>query len=253
LAQKLGSETKGDENVFASLFINAAVKFNANHKLKFISMLNQNGQSSARYFVRENRSDDNGLYEEQRTQRYRERQLFTNQLSGSHIFENKKTSELNWNLGYTKSYQNTPDLRVFTNSFQYLYVEDEDTGDFIQDSTPTFAIRDDLYSVPTGYFRLLEEENLNFKLDYKLNFGVENYIKVGASFLQKDRENREYRYGFKSTGLEYDNNLDHFFNSDQMTVGQSQLGNGGRTSHLEVLDFSELSNQLTANQKVLGT
>ena len=253
LAQKLGSETRGDENVFASLFFNVAVKFNANHKLKFISMLNQNGQSSARYFVGENRSDDNGLYEEQRTQRYLERQLFTNQLSGSHIFENKKTSELNWNLGYTKSYQNTPDLRVFTNSFEYLYVEDEDTGDFIQDSIPTFAIRDDLYSVPSRYFRLLEEENLNFKLDYKLYFGAESYIKVGTSFLQKDRENREYRYGFKSTGLEYNNNLGNFFNSDQMTVGQSQSGNGGSTSHLEVLDFSELSNQYTANQKVLGT
>ena len=84
------------------------------------------------------------------------------------FFENKNTSELTWNLGYTKSYQNTPDLRVFTNSFEYLFVEDEDTGDFIQDSIPTFAIRDDLYSVPSRYFRLLEEDNLNFKLDYKL-------------------------------------------------------------------------------------
>ena len=52
-------------------------------------------------------SDAVGLYEEQRTQRYLERQMQTAQLSGEHNFEGDKTSELKWNLGITKSKQNT--------------------------------------------------------------------------------------------------------------------------------------------------
>lgn len=252
LAQKLGHELRGDENVFASIFLTGALNFNEKNRLKFTSMLNQNGQSSARYFLGENRSDDNGLFEEQRTQRYLERQLFTNQLSGIHEFSKKRQSELAWNIGYTKSYQNTPDLRVFTNSFEYLLVEDEDTGDFYQDTVPTYAIRDDLYPVPTRYFRFLEEDNVNFKIDYKLDFNSEEYLKIGSSFLHKERENKEYRYGFKATGIEYENNLDDFFSSSNMVVGSSLLNNGGSTNHIELIDFSELSNQFTANQSVFA-
>ena len=193
------------------------------------------------------------MFEEQRTQRYLERQLFTNQLSGIHEFSKKRHSELAWNIGYTKSYQNTPDLRVFTNSFEYLLVEDEDTGDFYQDTDPTYAIRDDLYPVPTRYFRFLEEDNVNFKIDYKLDFNSEEYLKIGSSFLHKERENKEYRYGFKATGLEYENNLDDFFSSSNMVVGSSLLNNGGSTNHIELIDFSELSNQFTANQSVFAS
>lgn len=253
LGQKLGRESRGDENVFASLFLSTALKLNKTNRLQFVSMLNQSGQSSAKYFLGENKSDDNGLFEEQRTQRYLERQIFTNQLSGTHEFLKKYDSELSWNLGYTKSYQNTPDLKVFTNSFEYFLIEDEETGEFYQDTVPTYAIRDDLYPVPTRYFRFLEEENMNFKIDYKLDFNAEEYLKVGSSFLYKERENKEYRYGFKAVGLEYENNLDDFFTPSNMVVGSSLLNNGGSTTHIELLDFSQLNNQFTADQSIFAS
>ena len=253
-AQKIGTESRGDETIFGSAFVNASLHFNENNKVKFVSMLNQNGQSSARYFSGENMSDAFGLYEEQRMQRYMERQLKTTQISGSHLFENKRTAELKWNFGHTKSYQNTPDLKVFTNSFEYLMIEDEETGNFYQDATPTYSIQPNLYSGPTRYYRFLEEENANLKLDYKLNFNEEGFIKLGVSYLEKERKNNEYRYTFNSNGIGYNNNnIEEYFSLENTVAGQSVNGAGGNANFINVLDNTEIKNQFTAEQSIFSS
>lgn len=252
-AQKTGTESRGDEHVFGSVFMNASLHFNQKHKIKFVSMLNQNGQSSARYFSGENRSDAFGLFEEQRTQRYMERQLKTSQISGTHLFEAHKKSELTWNFGHTKSYQNTPDLKVFTNSYEYLMLEDEDTGDFYQDTAPTYSIQPNLYSAPTRYYRFLKENNTNLKIDYKRNLNEEEFIKIGLSYLEKNRENQEFRYTYNSNGIGYNNSIDDYFSTENTIVGQSINGNGGNAAFINVLDNTEIRNQFTAEQIIMST
>ena len=252
-AQKIGTESRGDEHVFGSVFMNASLRFNQKHKIKFVSMLNQNGQSSARYFSGENRSDAFGLFEEQRTQRYMERQLKTSQISGTHLFEAHKKSELTWNFGHTKSYQNTPDLKVFTNSYEYLMLEDEDTGDFYQDTAPTYSIQPNLYSAPTRYYRFLKENNTNLKIDYKRNLNEEEFIKIGLSYLEKNRENQEFRYTYNSNGIGYTNSIDDYFSTENTIVGQSINGNGGNAAFINVLDNTEIRNQFTAEQIIMST
>ena len=252
-AQKIGTESRGDEHVFGSVFMNASLHFNQKHKIKFVSMLNQNGQSSARYFSGENRSDAFGLFEEQRTQRYMERQLKTSQISGTHLFEAHKKSELTWNFGHTKSYQNTPDLKVFTNSYEYLMLEDEDTGDFYQDTAPTYSIQPNLYSAPTRYYRFLKENNTNLKIDYKRNLNEEEFIKIGLSYLEKNRENQEFRYTYNSNGIGYTNSIDDYFSTENTIVGQSINGNGGNAAFINVLDNTEIRNQFTAEQIIMST
>ena len=252
-AQKIGTESRGDEHVFGSVFMNASLHFNQKHKIKFVSMLNQNGQSSARYFSGENRSDAFGLFEEQRTQRYMERQLKTSQISGTHLFEAHKKSELTWNFGHTKSYQNTPDLKVFTNSYEYLMLEDEDTGDFYQDTAPTYSIQPNLYSAPTRYYRFLKENNTNLKIDYKRNLNEEEFIKIGLSYLEKNRENQEFRYTYNSNGIGYNNSIDDYFSTENTIVGQSINGNGGNAAFINVLDNTEIRNQFTAEQIIMST
>lgn len=252
-AQKTGTESRGDEHVFGSVFMNASLHFNQKHKIKFVSMLNQNGQSSARYFSGENRSDAFGLFEEQRTQRYMERQLKTSQISGTHLFEAHKKSELTWNFGHTKSYQNTPDLKVFTNSYEYLMLEDEDTGDFYQDTAPTYSIQPNLYSAPTRYYRFLKENNTNLKIDYKRNLNQDEFIKIGLSYLEKNRENQEFRYTYNSNGIGYNNSIDDYFSTENTIVGQSINGNGGNASFINVLDNTEIRNQFTAEQIIMST
>ncbi|MDA9003805.1 TonB-dependent receptor, partial [Flavobacteriales bacterium] len=231
----------------------ASLHFNQKHKIKFVSMLNQNGQSSARYFSGENRSDAFGLFEEQRTQRYMERQLKTSQISGTHLFEAHKKSELTWNFGHTKSYQNTPDLKVFTNSYEYLMLEDEDTGDFYQDTAPTYSIQPNLYSAPTRYYRFLKENNTNLKIDYKRNLNEEEFIKIGLSYLEKNRENQEFRYTYNSNGIGYNNSIDDYFSTENTIVGQSINGNGGNAAFINVLDNTEIRNQFTAEQIIMST
>jgi len=252
-AQKIGTESRGDEHVFGSVFMNASLHFNQKHKIKFVSMLNQNGQSSARYFSGENRSDAFGLFEEQKTQRYMERQLKTSQISGTHLFEAHKKSELTWNFGHTKSYQNTPDLKVFTNSYEYLMLEDEDTGDFYQDTAPTYSIQPNLYSAPTRYYRFLKENNTNLKIDYKRNLNEEEFIKIGLSYLEKNRENQEFRYTYNSNGIGYNNSIDDYFSTENTIVGQSINGNGGNAAFINVLDNTEIRNQFTAEQIIMST
>jgi len=252
-AQKTGTESRGDEHVFGSIFMNASLHFNQKHKIKFVSMLNQNGQSSARYFSGENRSDAFGLFEEQRTQRYMERQLKTSQISGTHLFEAHKKSELTWNFGHTKSYQNTPDLKVFTNSYEYLMLEDEDTGDFYQDTAPTYSIQPNLYSAPTRYYRFLKENNTNLKIDYKRNLNQDEFIKIGLSYLEKNRENQEFRYTYNSNGIGYNNSIDDYFSTENTIVGQSINGNGGNAAFINVLDNTEIRNQFTAEQIIMST
>ena len=252
-AQKKGTESRGDEYVFGSVFMNASLHFNQKHKIKFVSMLNQNGQSSARYFSGENRSDAFGLFEEQKTQRYMERQLKTSQISGTHLFEAHKKSELTWNFGHTKSYQNTPDLKVFTNSYEYLMLEDEDTGDFYQDTAPTYSIQPNLYSAPTRYYRFLKENNTNLKIDYKRNLNEEEFIKIGLSYLEKNRENQEFRYTYNSNGIGYTNSIDDYFSTENTIVGQSINGNGGNAAFINVLDNTEIRNQFTAEQIIMST
>ena len=252
--QKTGLESRGDENIFGSVFANASIYFNDNHKLKILGMLNQNGKSSARYFDGRNLSDDvtNGN-EEQRTQRYLERRLKTMQISGDHDFEGAKKSELKWNFGITKSYQNTPDLKVFTNSYQYLEVEDEETGDFYLDTVPSYEINPSLYPGPTRYYRFLDEDNINLKTDYKFNLNDEEYIKIGGAYLDKERTNEEYRYTFNANGVSYNNDLDEYFSDQNMIVGQSKNGRGGSANYINVTDNTEVKNKYTANQKVMSS
>ena len=250
---KVGLESRGDENIFGSIFTTTSIKFNDNHKLALMGMINQSGQSSARYFDGENMSDAFGLYEEQRTQRYLERQMKTSQLSGNHKFSRNKNSELNWNLGLTKSYQNTPDLRVFTNSYEYINIEDDETGDIYLDTLPTYSIQANLYPAPTRYYRYLNEDNLNFKSDYKFNLNDSEFIKLGFYYLDKKRDNIEYRYTFIANGINYNDNLEEYFNSENMIVGQSNTGLGGQGEYINVIDNTEIKNQYNAEQKILSS
>ena len=250
---KVGLESRGDENIFGSIFTTTSIKFNDNHKLALMGMINQSGQSSARYFDGENMSDAFGLYEEQRTQRYLERQMKTSQLSGNHKFSRNKNSELNWYLGLTKSYQNTPDLRVFTNSYEYIYLEDDETGDIYLDTLPTYSIQANLYPAPTRYYRYLNEDNINFKSDYKFNLNDSEFIKLGFYYLDKKRDNIEYRYTFIANGINYNDNLKEYFNSENMIVGQSNTGLGGQGEYINVIDNTEIKNQYNAEQKILSS
>ena len=57
----------------------------------------------------------------------------------------------------------------------------------------------------------MDENNLNFKSDYKLNINEEDFVKAGFYYLNKSRENIEYRYTFMSQGVDYNNNLNEYF------------------------------------------
>ena len=86
----------------------------------------------------------------------------------------------------------------------------------------------------------MDENNINFKSDYKLNINEDDFVKAGFYYLSKSRENIEYRYTFMSQGVDYNNNLDDYFDSSNMVVGQSNNGLGGQGEFINVIDNTEI-------------
>ncbi|MCB0760562.1 MAG: TonB-dependent receptor [Flavobacteriales bacterium] len=101
-----------------SVLGNLSYRLADNHNVKFVWMSTSIGTNEARYQNGSNPSDDPTLMHEQRMVRYTERQLNTFQLNGEHFFENFMRSKVRWGGAYTKGKEDTPDFRLFTNSYQ---------------------------------------------------------------------------------------------------------------------------------------
>ena len=56
-----------------------------------------------------------------------------------------------------------------------------------------------------------------------------------------------------SQGVDYNNNLDDYFDSSNMIVGQSNNGLGGQGEFINVIDNTEIKNNYIAEQKILSS
>ncbi len=183
-------------------------KFSPTQKIGLTLFKNQSGISTARNLFGQQLSDDaGGLYIETRVLSWTERSLNNAQLKGEHYFKNLSNLHIDWIGSYTYSYQNEPDRRFFTNSF---YPD--------LSGTYRYSIQPSIYSVPARYYRYLNEDNYNFKLNFKLKAGKsENAptIKFGGSLVYKDRVFHEQRldYRFQFSQYVYDGSVSDFISN----------------------------------------
>ena len=112
---------------------------------------------------------------------WQEREMLNYQLGGEHVITGWNNTRIEWKGSVATITQDEPDTRFFE------YVRNLNT-DFY--NLPASDIQ-----LPFHFYRDLEDEQMNFKLDLTIPFGTKsNKFKLGGLFSQKDRSFHEYRY-----------------------------------------------------------
>jgi outer membrane receptor protein involved in Fe transport len=157
-----GTQLKSDYRDARSLsivnwsgMVNLAYEPLDHHELGFTFFYNQNGTDDARL-----QDDGTEVYTPGSTFRkfnlyYTERNLNTYQMKGDHLFEGAADLKFDWLVALTGTSQDEPEARFFNDA--------NDGGGYATggNNVPN-------PSKPTRYFRTLEEDNLNTKLDWTL-------------------------------------------------------------------------------------
>jgi hypothetical protein len=184
--------------------VNLAYKPVENHELGFTFFYNQNGTDDARI-------QDQGFEELDNTSTFRkfnlyytERSLDTYQLKGEHHFPQVGGLQFNWLAALTGTTQDEPDARFFN---------DYSRGDgTYKTGNPAPSPSD-----PTRYFRNLEEDNRNVKLDWALPFQnwteEEGKVKFGLFSSYSERSFYDRAFYYKGGG-NYDNDPNRYLNPD---------------------------------------
>ncbi|MEM8899725.1 MAG: carboxypeptidase regulatory-like domain-containing protein [Bacteroidota bacterium] len=167
-------------NVLWGTLIKLSYKPRTAHKFSVNYMRNQSGRSQATHLQGTVPVDNVGEGLNSTVLGYMERALDVYQASGDHAFLDGKL-KANWIVSYSQSRQDEPDLRFFASSFTF--------NNFT--SRYNLEINDAQYNLPSRFYRDLEEDNLNVKLDLEapIKFNDrDGKIKLGGSLTQKERD-----------------------------------------------------------------
>lgn len=124
---------------------------------------------------------------ERRVLSFTQRELQTYQFSGKHEFTKLANWQLDWIASFSSTLQDEPDLRLFQ---------------FQRRPSGTIDINLSGYQAPTRYFRSVNEDNTNVKIDNTIPFDVwreqEAKLKFGTYFSGSDRMFEERRFEYLS-------------------------------------------------------
>lgn len=163
-------DTQAIVNVNWGSMVNTAYKFSDNHQVSFNFLYNRNGEDVSRIQKGFNR-DTEGVGPEFNTVslHYTERELQSFQLHGEHEFPDALDLKTEWTAALANTTQDEPDFRTLT------YISGTPTGLYI---IPEFLAG----GSPTRYFRQLNEQNVNYKIDNTLPFTVWNELEAAFLF-----------------------------------------------------------------------
>ncbi len=201
----LQEDTRGSEEVLWGSILTLNYKLSHNHKIGLLLLHNQSGESSARYQQGEKSSDESGLGYQTRSLQYLQRGFSSGQLRGEHVLPGLGNLKIDWFSSFTRSSQDEPDLRFFTNSYSI--------------SLGLYEVAPSLYPVPTRYYRNMEETNWDNKVHFQLPFdffGRKSRLKFGGAFVYKERSFREQKFSFRENSNSYDNDIATYLADENM-------------------------------------
>lgn len=179
-------EAKSTEEVSWGSLVNLGLKFYDRHEITFNFLYNRNSEDTA---VTQLGSLDNvaGRVFENYALAFIEREIQSFQLAGKHELPWKYEAQTDWSVSYATTSQNEPDRRFFA----------------LDRNPVTGAASIDLssYTAPTRFFRELNENNLNLKIDQSIPFeqwnGLDSELKFGVnrSLSKRDYKERRFTYG----------------------------------------------------------
>lgn len=185
-ARKDFVDTRGITEANWAAVANVAFRMSENHEFNFNFLFNQNAEDVARTQVGTITDDPEYTYYLNRLH-WTERNLTTYQLKGSHTIPEAAGLKVDWLGALSGTTQEEPDARFFNYRSQGSSFEPD------HQSLPT-------PNKPTRYFRSLDENNRNLKLDltqpFEQWFGLESALKAGLYDSTSDRSflDREIYY-----------------------------------------------------------
>lgn len=186
--------------------VNLALQPFPDHELGFTFFYNQNGTDEARI-----QDQGRDIYDTAATFRkfnlyFIERNLHTYQMRGDHRLADLAGLQFNWMVALTHTSQDEPDARFFN---------DADTGDGYTTDRNTIPNP----NKPTRYFRTLEENNQNVKLDWALPLRVrgdeEGRFKWGLFQSTSTRDFSERQFYYRGHGG-YDDDPNRYLSEDAL-------------------------------------
>ncbi len=215
------SDQKGKEEVLWGGLGTLSYKPHPNHKIGGNYIHSQSGESVSRYQSGQwpDQLAEGPVYET-RSLLYTERSLNSYQLNGEHIFPAWRKANLEWNAAISKSVQDEPDLRFFSDDYRIESVAGQ--------ADTLYSINTNLYNYPTRFFRKLDETNANMNVSLALPFTFRGAqggkLKLGGSVVKIDRSFRERRFEIRQQLANYNGDLAQFFSQEQAGIVDSTSG-----------------------------
>ncbi len=197
-------DARGNETVNWAGAVNLAYQLHPNHELGFSFLYNQNSEDIGRRRVGTDFTTGSPeLVSDLNTLQFIERQLHTFQLKGKHeLLPESLELKINWLAALSNTSQDEPDLRYFN------YYHTTSGRTFTFDNSLPEPRR------PTRYFRALEEDNFNTKVDGTIPFWFFNdergELKAGAFYSKSERtyDERTFSYASQRSDSGFGNPLD---------------------------------------------
>jgi TonB-dependent receptor len=220
--EKRYDDTRSSQEALLGIMGTLSYQITKNHEFTFDIMSTQSGIKSSRYMSGEWPDQLTGgeLYET-RSLKYTERDLNTYQMKGKHHLGFLADLHIEWIASLGKTKQDEPDLRFFSNTFR----PDVDTT--------YYSIDNNLYNYPTRYWRNLEEDKRNTKIDLSLPFLQWNQLsskfKFGGFYADADRVFQQRHFEFRPQDAQYTGDPVEYFNnlgiSDSSNSRRLRFGN----------------------------
>ena len=233
-------DSRGIDYVLWGFMGSASMKLNDNSNITLNLIHNQGGTSSSRY--QEGWNNYHEVYIQTRSLQYSQRSFSAAQVIGDHKVKKLKSLNINWQLAYSLSKQDEPDLRFFTNIYE-IHPYSEDTF---------FTIDPAKQSVPARYWRFMNEGNYDGKLDLALPYkiaGRDSKLKFGGKFMRKDRDFTERRFDINDNNDSYTGSVSDYLSDDN--IGMS-IPEYPQKYGVFVSDASQISNSYTAYQNLFA-
>ncbi|MEL7530244.1 MAG: carboxypeptidase regulatory-like domain-containing protein [Bacteroidota bacterium] len=253
---------RGAHNVLWGALAKISYK-TTNHKLSFNYMRNQSLNTESIYLeglstdvslpIPTDRTENIEELEYYQTQGSRSsiREVNTFQLSGSHLLDKLGGTKVEWIGSYVPSSLLEPDFRFFTNGYQFPSGTTTDTS---------YVIAASSHSLPGRFFRSMNEDLYNGRLDIAVPFkqwnGLKAEFKVGANYSYKDRRYEEVRYQYNLRGAAYDGDAENLFTEPVLGIEDTVVINPTFTRYetgVSLVNRSIAQNSYVGDQSILGT
>lgn len=247
---KLTGSRGEDETVWGGL-VKLSFKPWDTHKFSVNYMRNQSGSAFGEFFEGRYIVSGGDLNLQTRTAGYIERALQVTQLQGDHAFGDLLKAD--WIVSYSNAMQNEPDLRFFANEFQLNQLADGQVD-------TTYIIDDAAYDRPLRFYRELNEQDIDAKLNFTLDIpsiGTDkpSTLKFGGAYTTKDRSFSETRYEIfpGRNATDYSGSEDEYFAEENFGYTLSYGDDGRFQGYEERLFYQDVTlrqNRFDAEQLI---